>query len=114
MRKFFKQTSPENERKLLEEILAQEAPKHVLNDLITRGKQNSLNNTQELSKAQNALGAKILTDYINDKTNIGYTTYAHVGDDVQIFADGDHQNQFNGHMENIEIAKRVFKVVGGR
>ena len=110
---FFKQTSSENERKFVEGMFSTEAPKQLLDDL-RAWKAKIPKNMQDLSKEQNRIGAKILSDYINDRTNTGYTSYAHVGNDVQIFADGDHQNQFNGHMENTEIGKRVFKFLGGR
>ena len=46
------------------------------------------------------------------RTNTGWTTSGHTAVDVQIFAMGKGAQLFNGHMDNTEIPKKIFALLG--
>ena len=48
---------------------------------------------------------------IDARTNTGWTTSGHTAVDVQIFAMGAQKEYFAGHMDNIEIAEKVFNLL---
>ncbi|MFT4929705.1 MAG: alkaline phosphatase [Phenylobacterium sp.] len=52
-----------------------------------------------------------LTDIITQRTLTGWTSSNHTGDDVQIFAHGAGKHHFNGHMDNTDIAKKLFELI---
>lgn len=53
-----------------------------------------------------------LKNVINARTNTGWTSDGHTAVDVQIFAMGKHKELFAGHMDNTEIAKKIFTLLG--
>lgn len=52
---------------------------------------------------------KELRAIINNASNTGWTTSGHSAEDVQIFAAGVNKHLFNGHQNNIDIAKKLFE-----
>lgn len=53
-----------------------------------------------------------LTKIIDVRTNTGWTTSGHTAVDVQIFAMGKGAEVFEGHMDNTEIPKKLFSLLG--
>jgi alkaline phosphatase len=49
---------------------------------------------------------------IDVRTNTGWTTSGHTGVDVPVFAFGSHKNAFGGQIDNTDIAKTIFKLLG--
>ncbi len=54
-------------------------------------------------------GVKHLLD---ERTHTGWTTGGHTGIDVQVFAKGPGSEQFAGHLDNTDIAKTLFHLLG--
>jgi alkaline phosphatase len=52
---------------------------------------------------------KELVAIINSASNTGWTTGGHSAEDVQVFATGVNAHLFNGHQNNTDIAKKLFK-----
>jgi len=46
------------------------------------------------------------------RSNTGWTTTGHTGVDVPVFAFGQHSELFNGSQDNIDIAKKIFMLLG--
>ncbi|MGF1687466.1 alkaline phosphatase [Photobacterium japonica] len=61
-------------------------------------------------------GAKALYQALNrvidKRTNTGWTTGGHTGVDVPVFAFGQGKEQFIGQMDNTDIAKKLFTMLG--
>lgn len=55
---------------------------------------------------------KKVLSIIDNRTNTGWTTSGHTAVDVQIFAMGHSKGLFQGHMDNTQIAKIVFSLLG--
>jgi len=53
-----------------------------------------------------------LKKIVDKRTNTGWTTSGHTAIDVQIFAMGKGKERFAGHMDNTEIPKIVFEMLG--
>lgn len=49
---------------------------------------------------------------IDVRTNTGWTTTGHTAIDVQVFAMGPAKEKFEGKIDNTDIAKRIFKLLG--
>ncbi|QBG35018.1 alkaline phosphatase [Litorilituus sediminis] len=49
---------------------------------------------------------------IDKRTNTGWTTGGHTGIDVPVFAFGHASEQFSGQVDNTDIAKTMFKLLG--
>ncbi len=62
-------------------------------------------NNQELLSGQ--ITAQVLS-YIDKYTSTGWTTKGHTGEDVQIFSYGKDKENFQGAMDNTDIAKKLF------
>lgn len=62
------------------------------------------------SKDKNALAAAVKS-IIDIRTNTGWTTGGHTAVDVQVFAYGKGAEQFAGHVDNTDIAKKLFEVI---
>ena len=54
---------------------------------------------------------KAVNDIINRHANTGWTTHGHTPVDVQTFAYGKGSEKFRGHLDNTEIAKKLFEVL---
>lgn len=52
-----------------------------------------------------------LKKVIDNRTNTGWTTTGHTAVDVQVFAMGQGQELFNGHIDNTEIPQTLFKLL---
>ncbi len=48
---------------------------------------------------------------INQRSHTGWTTLGHTGEDVQVFAYGRGREAFIGHMNNTDIAQRIFTLL---
>jgi len=53
-----------------------------------------------------------LNKLLDERTNTGWTTSGHTGVDVQVFAMGPGRADFLGHMDNTDIAKKLFSLMG--
>ena len=53
-----------------------------------------------------------LKKVIDVRTNTGWTTSGHTGVDVPVFAFGQGSELFAGQLDNTDIAKRIFKLLG--
>jgi len=58
---------------------------------------------------QNAKAAdKLFVDIINQASHTGWTTRGHTGSDVAVIAFGPSSEQFSGHQDNTDLAKKLF------
>jgi alkaline phosphatase len=48
---------------------------------------------------------------LDNRSNTGWTTSGHTGEDVQIFAKGLGSERFRGHLDNTRIAKTIFELL---
>jgi len=55
---------------------------------------------------------KAIKKVIDIRTNTGWTTSGHTGVDVPVFAFGSHKDAFRGQIDNTDIAKNIFKLLG--
>lgn len=55
---------------------------------------------------------KALLSIINNRTNTGWTTTGHTAIDVPVFAFGKQSEQFRGQLDNTDIAKKIFTLLG--
>ncbi|MDP2560956.1 alkaline phosphatase [Psychrobium sp. 1_MG-2023] len=62
-------------------------------------------------KAKRALATALKT-IISARTNTGWTTSGHTGVDVPVFAFGRQQSLFAGQIDNTDIAKKIFTLLG--
>jgi alkaline phosphatase len=53
-----------------------------------------------------------VTHVLNQKAGIGWTTYAHTGIPVPVFASGQGAELFNGYYDNTDIAWKTLSVMG--
>lgn len=53
-----------------------------------------------------------LTHILNHKAGIGWTTYAHTGELVPVFAYGAHAQSFSGSYDNTDIFKKLVSICG--
>ncbi|MFC3094643.1 alkaline phosphatase [Alteromonas sediminis] len=54
---------------------------------------------------------KGVTKILDERTNTGWTTSGHTGVDVEVFAMGPGRASFLGHMDNTDIAKKLFALM---
>ncbi|TVQ87738.1 MAG: alkaline phosphatase [Chromatiaceae bacterium] len=52
-----------------------------------------------------------LTHILNERASIGWTSYAHTGVPVPVFAEGRGADYFNGFYDNTDIAKRLAQIM---
>lgn len=55
---------------------------------------------------------KAVNEILDGRSNTGWTTSGHTGIDVQIFAKGLGSDRFRGHLDNTDIAKALFELLG--
>ncbi|HCL80563.1 MAG TPA: alkaline phosphatase, partial [Synergistaceae bacterium] len=53
-----------------------------------------------------------LTQILNQKSGIGWTTYAHTGIPVPIFAGGVGSDLFAGYYDNTDVAWKTMSIIG--
>lgn len=53
-----------------------------------------------------------VTHVLNQKAGIGWTTYAHTGIPVPVFADGIGSRLFSGYFDNTDVAWKIMSVMG--
>ena len=58
---------------------------------------------EQMQKVQDAIQKPI-----NDKSNTGWTTYGHTGEDVNTYAYGPGSEQFRGNIDNTDNANNIF------
>lgn len=70
----------------------------------------------EKVKMKKPTAQKLLRQHINriiDQRSItGWTTFGHTGVDVPVFAIGQQKELFNGHIDNTEVATKIFTLLG--
>lgn len=67
-------------------------------------------NTRKKPNIERALYIAI-NQLIDKRTNTGWTTGGHTGIDVPVHAFGKQSNQFNGMLDNTDIAKKLFMLL---
>jgi alkaline phosphatase len=55
---------------------------------------------------------KVIAGVMDARSNTGWTTTTHTAVDVQVFAKGKGSELFTGHMDNTQIAKNIFSLLG--
>jgi alkaline phosphatase len=55
---------------------------------------------------------KAIKSILDQRSFTGWTTTGHTGLDVQIFAKGPGKELFKGHLDNTDIAKKIFSLLG--
>ncbi|MDN6629779.1 MAG: alkaline phosphatase, partial [Staphylococcus equorum] len=60
----------------------------------------------QLQELQNAIQKPI-----NDKSNTGWTTTGHTGEDVNTYAFGPGSDKFQGNIDNTDNAKNIFELL---
>lgn len=53
-----------------------------------------------------------VTHILNQKAGIGWTTYAHTGVAIPVFAQGTGGEMFQGYYDNTDIAKKMMSIMG--
>jgi len=53
-----------------------------------------------------------VTHILNQKAGIGWTTYAHTGVAVPVFAQGVGGSSFQGYYDNTDVAKKIMNIMG--
>jgi alkaline phosphatase len=53
-----------------------------------------------------------VTHILNEKAGIGWTSYAHTGVPVPVFANGPYASSFDGFYDNTDIAKKIAAILG--
>lgn len=53
-----------------------------------------------------------LKNLLDTRSNSGWTSHNHDGVDVQVFAKGKGSELFSGHLDNTQIAKNIFSLLG--
>jgi len=54
----------------------------------------------------------VLKSVLDKRTNTGWTTSGHTGIDVEVYAFGAGAQAFAGNLNNIDIAKKIFELLG--
>lgn len=67
---------------------------------------NKLKNEQDMGSLY-----KALVKIVNKKSYTGWTTTGHDGGDVAVIAFGANSEQFSGYQDNVDLAKKLFKLV---
>ena len=80
-------------------------------------KQYNIITLEQPLTAENAkqVGLKYYTfinKLIDVRSHTGWTTGGHTGVDVPVYAFGQNKEVFNGHQDNIDIAKKLFTLMG--
>jgi len=76
---------------------------------LTQDEQNQLNN---IKSADSKVFYKAVKSILDQRSFTGWTTTGHTGVDVQIFAKGPGKDLFKGHLDNTDIAKKIFSLLG--
>lgn len=76
-----------------------------------------INNETNIYKPKNTLPTEFslsltVKQIINKHSNTGWTTGGHTAIDVPVFAFGKQSELFNGQQDNIDIAKKIFSLLG--
>ncbi|WP_010291001.1 alkaline phosphatase [Kurthia massiliensis] len=73
---------------------------------------------KEIERVQNAASKTKLKDIdnaieqiANERSNTGWTTGGHTGEDVNVYAYGPQSEQFAGHLDNTDQAKIIFNLL---
>lgn len=77
--------------------------------------------SEEIQTVQKAADTKDLTtidnaieDIFNKRTNTGWTTGGHTGEDVPVYAYGPSSNLFTGQKDNTDHAKIIFNLLNAK
>jgi alkaline phosphatase len=66
----------------------------------------------EISEQTQKAYYKVVTAILDERSISGWTTHGHTGVDVPVFAFGHSSENFRGHLDNTDIAKNIFKLMG--
>lgn len=74
--------------------------------------------TEEIKSVQDAVSTKKVDDAIeaifNNRTQTGWTTAGHTGEDVPVYAFGPEKERFAGLIDNTDNAKIIFELLEGK
>ncbi|WP_440876692.1 alkaline phosphatase [Thalassotalea sp. PLHSN55] len=95
------------------ELMSLQQAKYEANEALQRYFSLSLAE-QKLKKEPKATKYmhKAVTQLIDVRTNTGWTSSGHTGIDVPVFAFGPKSELFNGKLDNTDIAKTIFRLLG--
>ncbi|MCC2614916.1 alkaline phosphatase [Aestuariibacter halophilus] len=65
-----------------------------------------------LQEADEKTWFKTVSHILDVRSNTGWTTSGHTAVDVQVFAMGKGSEVFKGHMDNTDISRHIFKMLG--
>jgi len=103
-------SSPENIAKTqISNQFDPEIINHELGFTLTKAEINSLNIAYNLGEKPLYKALKFVID---TRTNTGWTTGGHTAVDVPVFAFGANKHDFTGQLDNTDIAKNIFKLLG--
>jgi alkaline phosphatase len=72
-------------------------------------------NQQQLTNSKKVKNFhKIITGILDKRSHTGWTTEGHTGVDVQIFAKGLGSEKFSGHLDNTQIADKLFELLNSK
>lgn len=74
--------------------------------------QGEIDNLAAAHKQSGKALYKAIKKMLDVRTNTGWTTSGHTGVDVPVFAFGPHKNDFKGQVDNTDIAKKIFTLLG--
>ncbi|MCV2886072.1 alkaline phosphatase [Aestuariibacter sp. AA17] len=75
---------------------------------LTSKEKKAINKTEKDEKAM----FKAITKLLDKRSNTGWTSSGHTAVDVQVFAMGKWKQQFAGHIDNTDIPKTLFQMLG--
>lgn len=74
--------------------------------------------SEEIKSVLDAVASKKVDDAIekifNNRSNTGWTTTGHTGEDVAVYAFGPHKQRFGGLINNTDHAKIIFELLEGK
>lgn len=74
--------------------------------------ENDTNGKVHYSPTQENFYRETLMSIIDKRTNTGWTTSGHTAVDVPVFSFGIQNEQFRGQLDNTDIAKKMFNLLG--
>lgn len=66
----------------------------------------------EIISDQRIKVGRAIADIIADNTLTGWTSFNHTGGDVNVYSYGHSKQVFNGFQDNVDIGKKLFKLLG--
>lgn len=66
----------------------------------------------EIIAEQRIVVSRAIADIIAENTKTGWTSFGHTGGDVNVYSYGHSKQMFNGFQDNVDIGKKLFKLLG--